>query len=272
LRRRHSRNTHVLRGCLRDIPLVSVHSDGERFKLAYKAGKIQKCRHFPHLKESAPRTGFVEESEYNKLAKNAPELWLRALLATAYTFGFRQGELIPTKHGRKRGPGLRAKQVDLMKRTIRLNAGETKSDEGRLVKLTNDVYTLLQACIFGRKADDYVFTRKNGQPILDFPERWEKLTVAAECPGLLFHDLRRSGVRNMIRRGIPEVVAMKISGHKTRDVFDRYNIVSEADLADAALKIEAGKQLWAENGQKCAEMHQKQAMQNQSEVAGTTAN
>ncbi len=118
----------------------------------------------------------------------------------------------------------------------------------------------------------FVFTRKNGKPILDFRERWEKLTVDANCLGLLFHDLRRSGVRNMIRRGIPEVVAMKISGHKTRAVFDQYNIVSEADLADAARKIEAGKQVWAENGQNLTEMHQNRAVTNLSEVAGTSAN
>jgi len=165
----------------------------------------------------------VEEPQYRELVKHAPELWLRSLLAVAYTFGFRKGELL----------AMRCNQVDLASRTIRLWRGTTKSGEPRQVKMTSEVCVLLTACLLGKNPTDYVFSRNGGTPILDFRGRWDSLCEAAGLEGLLFHDLRRSAVRNLIRAGVSERVAMEIS------VFDRYNVVSEGDLADAARKIEA---------------------------------
>ena len=91
----------------------------------------------------------------------------------------------------------------------------------------------------------WVFFRE-GQPILNFRKSWDTACEAAglwdrakKRPKRIFHDLRRTGVRNLIRAGVPEKVAMLISSHKTRSVFERYNIVDERDVIEAMGRLDA---------------------------------
>ena len=135
---------------------------------------------------------------------------------------------------------LKVSQVDLLDRSIRLERGDTKNGEAKTVSLTAECYQLVSQMVRGKRPEDYLLTRANGKRVKDFRETWDALVADAGLPWLLLHDLRRSSVSNMIRRGVPERVAMEISGHKTRSVFERYNIVNKTDLRDAARKLEAG--------------------------------
>ena len=79
----------------------------------------------------------------------------------------------------------------------------------------------------------------DGSPRSGFNKAWRTARVAAGCPGRIPHDFRRTAVRNLVRAGVPERVAMQLTGHKTRAVFERYNITSPNDLREAAQRLDA---------------------------------
>jgi integrase len=189
---------------------------------------------------------------------------LRAIFECAVSYGWRLRELTGAN-------GLKVSQINFTENSIRLEVGSTKNGDGRLVSMTSTVRELLLQLCVGKCDADYVFTRVDGSPVISFRRAWEAACCAAgvgryvcrECDevvdadrfcstcdksfaaddvkydGLIFHDLRRTAVSGMVDAGIPEKVAMEISGHRTRAVFDRYHIVPKAQLRDAARKIEA---------------------------------
>ena len=197
------------------------------FNLAVEDGKLRDVPHFPMLKEAPPRKGFLEHCDYQKLRQELPE-HLRPVLAMGYYTGMRLGEIL----------NLRWSNVALQNAEIRLDPGATKNDEPRTIPLTGELLEMLGIERQRSLDGEFVFTRA-GQQIGSFYKAWKSATKRAGLPGLLFHDLRRTGVRNLVRAGVPERVAMAISGHKTRAIFERYNIVSGRDLRDAAAKLEA---------------------------------
>jgi integrase len=140
--------------------------------------------------------------------------------------------------------------VDLEAGTLRLDPGQTKNDEARVVYLTPEVKGLLAAQVVRVEALQrrlgrivpFLFPRtgkgkRAGQRRGDFRKAWAAACRAAGVPGMHRHDLRRTAVRNLVNAGVPERVAMKITGHKTRAVFDRYHIVAPGDLQEAARKL-----------------------------------
>lgn len=86
---------------------------------------------------------------------------------------------------------------------------------------------------------EFVFHCGDGRPVRDFRKTWATACSEAKMPGILFHDLRRSAVRNLDRSGVGQAVAMKITGHKTVSVYQRYRIVNESDMRDALERAQA---------------------------------
>lgn len=192
--------------------------------------KVSRVPRIPKFDESkCVRKGFFEHHEYEALMCHV-QSDVAGAVEFAYWTGCRRGEIL----------NLRWPQFDEAEGLVRLNPGETKNDEPRIIPLTPELHALLSRLKEERDRlwpfSDYIFSRA-GQRILDFRGAWETACEKAGLKDKLFHDLRRTGVRNLVRAGVPERIAMLISGHKTRSVFDRYNIADERDLKDAARKL-----------------------------------
>jgi integrase len=188
---------------------------GQAYNLAIEHKRLDE-RPKPHIRRLSEvgneRRGFTTRRELDRIIEGLP-LYLRDVVLFAFLTSWRKSEIC----------SLRWPNVTLD--TIRLSAEHSKEREARSLGLEGELREIIER----RQAltDGHLVFHHNGKPIGDFRKSWATACRLAGISGLLVHDLRRSGVNDMIRAGVAPHVAMSISGHKTDSMLRRYAIISE---------------------------------------------
>jgi integrase len=211
------------------------------FNLAIESEVLPTMPYFPMLEERNVRTGFFERDQFEIVRRHLPAD-LRGVATFAYVTGWR----VPSEV-----LSLQWAQVNQDEGLVRLEPDTTKNDEGREFPfaLMPELADLIDEQWAARPPDricPWVFHRagapfldKRGDPFRWFYDEWHAACEQAGCVGRIPHDFRRTAVRNLVRVGVAEKTAMKLTGHKSRSVFDRYHIVNAADLREAVTRLAA---------------------------------
>lgn len=206
---------------------ATINRVTETVRRAYRVAKVA-APDIRHLSEKDnARKGFFSDQEFRRLNSHLPED-VRDFALFAYLTGWRKNEIATLSWS------------DVEENVIRLRGENSKNGEGRSIVIAGELVGVMERRKQARLAKgvltNLVFHR-DGEPVAEFRKAWAS---ACEKAGVdrLFHDLRRTAVRNMVRSGVPQSVAMKISGHKTASMFRRYDIANEDDLRQAMQAIE----------------------------------
>ncbi|MBI3770344.1 MAG: site-specific integrase [Deltaproteobacteria bacterium] len=203
---------------------------GRMFTLAVRDGRLMSRPIIPKLHVENARTGFLDPADFEAFCAALPD-YLRGPARFAYLTGWRKREVF----------AMPWRQVNLATGSVRLEASQSKNGQARLLAFGPDseIARVLADAGKQRRLDCLLVFHHNGRPIRSHYGAWRKAATATGLGGLMLHDFRRSAARNLVRAGVPERVAMAVTGHKTRAIFDRYNIVNEADLREADSKVGA---------------------------------
>lgn len=228
-----------------DAP-ATINRDLAMLRLGFRRLHKKECnRHVPPIDfftEDNTRTGFLEHAEYLTLRATLPPR-LRPLLDTGYVTGWRVQALLSRTWA----------DVDLEEGWLRIEGKDVKNKTGKAFPL--GVIPLLRDSLEEQHAKKREIEKRTGrivtalffyhegatagQPIKDFRGAWKAASKAVGLEGLLFHDLKRSAARNLVRAGVPIPLAMELIGHKTASIFKRYCIVDETMLKEGAEKVGA---------------------------------
>jgi integrase len=210
------------------------------FVLAHREGRIGQVPMFPAIEVNNVRQGFFEQADFDAVCALLPPV-LADLARFAYLSGWRKSEV----------RDLQWAEVDLAGRVVKLPPERAKNKKGRTLPLVGELWEIIcrrqtEKVVWSHNKEGlpdgyicaHVFHRE-GKPIRHFLGAWHTACRKAGVEGMLFHDLRRTAVRNLTRAGVPQRVAMEITGHKTATVFSRYDITDEADLRLGQEKMQA---------------------------------
>lgn len=231
----------------KEVLPTTVNRELEILRAALNVGKKQgpppkviSVPHFPMADESGNvRMGFLDVRGYRKVLAELPSS-LKPLFVCAYHVSSRKGELV----------NLLWDQIDWTENVIILGHADTKNGTGRCLPIYGEMKSWLRkqqeignafsTCpwVFFWHTEDCILGHGGnrclpGSHIAEFRKSWTSAVKRAGYSNLLFHDLRRSATRNMRKAGIPQVVRMKIGGHKTASMEQRYNIVDIEDVKEA---------------------------------------
>ena len=206
-----------------------LHILRRAFTLAVKHKLLAKT-HVPEFLtlEEHVREGYTQKGDLDAVLSHLKDANVRDCVEWAFWSGMRRGEI-----GK-----LTWAAVDLETSTLSLSRTITKTKATRKLALEGIYREIIARRAKARRLDCPLIFHRQGKPMGQFRKAWTYACDKAGVSGLIFHDLRRSAIRNMVKAGVSEKVAMQISGHATRSVFERYNITDEADLRMAQRQTE----------------------------------
>jgi integrase len=202
----------------------------QALKLAVKKKLLTTAPEIEKYQEKNARQGFFEVEDFERVVPLLTED-IQDFVRFGYYSGWRRGEIAQLEWR------------DVEEEIIRLRPEISKTRDGRILSLVGEIADIIARRRVVQRADVpwvfYRFRKGTFWPVGRFDKVWRKACARAGVAGRLFHDFRRSTVRNMTRAGVPEKIAMDTTGHKTRAIFDRYNITNEADIRAGQLRTQA---------------------------------
>jgi integrase len=194
------------------------------------------------------RRGFLSRDDFTGILEKLDNSVTRDFLTWFYWTGMRPGEIA----------SLRWQDYDKESGAITLAAADAKIGRARTTALFAELVPVIERRLADRRFDCPLIFHRVGKSVTSNSvlKHWHAARELAEVAAFVPYDLRRTAVKRMIAAGVPERVAMEISGHRTRAMFDRYNIVDERDLADAMVKRAAYKKTLTSDRRSANKIHE----------------